>query len=90
MIPPRLRLAPVVFGVIVLAVGVLLLWQGWQVPGDLGPRGPRFLPVILAVGWVYSRRPIWPARSPRWQADASTALQNGSTTCRGWSRYWSQ
>lgn len=52
VIPPASRLAPVVFGVLVLAVGVLLLWQGWQVPGDLGPQGPRFLPVILAVGWV--------------------------------------
>jgi putative tricarboxylic transport membrane protein len=51
-IPPASPAAPVVFGVIVLAVGVLLLWQGWQVPGDLGPRGPRFMPVLLAVLWI--------------------------------------
>jgi len=52
VIPPASPVAPVVFGVIVLAVGVMLLWQGWQVPGDLGPRGPRFLPVVLAIGWI--------------------------------------
>ncbi len=52
VIPPASPVAPVVFGVIVLAVGAVLLWQGWQVPGDLGPRGPRFLPVVLAVGWI--------------------------------------
>jgi putative tricarboxylic transport membrane protein len=52
VIPAASPVAPVVLGVIVLAVGVVLLWQGWQVPGDLGPRGPRFLPVILAVGWI--------------------------------------
>ncbi len=45
-------IAPVVFGVVVLAVGVVLLWQGWAVPGDFEPRGPRFMPVILAVGWI--------------------------------------
>ena len=39
-------------GVIALAVGVLLLWQGWQVRGDLGPQGPRFLPVVLAIAWI--------------------------------------
>jgi len=37
---------------LVLLVGVVLLWQGWVVPGDFGPRGPRFMPVILAVGWI--------------------------------------
>ena len=51
-IPPASPVAPVVFGVIVLAVGVVLLWQGWSVPGGLEPRGPRFMPVILAVLWV--------------------------------------
>jgi putative tricarboxylic transport membrane protein len=30
----------------------VLVWQGWGVPGDLEPRGPRFMPVILAVLWV--------------------------------------
>jgi putative tricarboxylic transport membrane protein len=52
VIPPASAVAPVVFGVIALGVGVLLLWQGWGVPGDLGPRGPRFLPVVLAVAWI--------------------------------------
>jgi putative tricarboxylic transport membrane protein len=51
-IPPASPVAPVVFGVIVLAVGIVLVWQGWGVPGDLEPRGPRFMPVILAVLWV--------------------------------------
>jgi putative tricarboxylic transport membrane protein len=45
-------IAPVVFGALVLAVGVVLLWQGWLVPGDFGPKGPRFLPVMLAIGWI--------------------------------------
>jgi putative tricarboxylic transport membrane protein len=52
VIPPASAVAPVVFGGIVLAVGVVLVWQAWQVPGDLGPQGPRFLPVVLAVGWI--------------------------------------
>ncbi len=52
VIPAASPVAPVVFGVIVLAVGVVLLWQGWQVPGDLGPRGPRFMPVFLGVLWI--------------------------------------
>ena len=51
-IPPASPVAPVVFGVIVLAVGVVLVWQGWSVPGNLGPRGARFMPVVLAVLWV--------------------------------------
>lgn len=51
-IPEGSPVAPVVVGVIVLAVGVLLLWQGWQVRGDLGPQGPRFLPVALAIVWI--------------------------------------
>jgi putative tricarboxylic transport membrane protein len=42
----------VVLGVIVLAIGVVLLWQAWLVPGDLGPQGPRFLPLLLAVIWI--------------------------------------
>jgi putative tricarboxylic transport membrane protein len=44
--------APIVFGVLVLAVGVVLLWQAWRVPGELDPQGPRFLPVALATGWI--------------------------------------
>jgi putative tricarboxylic transport membrane protein len=52
VIPPASPVAPMVFGVIVLAVGVVLVWQGWGVPGGLEPRGPRFMPVILAVLWV--------------------------------------
>jgi putative tricarboxylic transport membrane protein len=51
-IPEGSPVAPVVAGVIALAVGVLLLWQGWQVRGDLGPQGPRFLPVVLAIAWI--------------------------------------
>jgi putative tricarboxylic transport membrane protein len=51
-IPEGSPVGPVVVGVILLAVGGLLLWQGWQVPGDLGPRGPRFLPVVLAIVWI--------------------------------------
>jgi putative tricarboxylic transport membrane protein len=51
-IPEGSPVAPVVLGVIVLALGVGLLWQGWQVPGDLGPQGPRFLPVVLAAVWI--------------------------------------
>jgi putative tricarboxylic transport membrane protein len=51
-IPEGSPAAPVVAGVIALAVGVLLLWQGWQVRGDLGPQGPRFLPVVLAIAWI--------------------------------------
>ena len=51
-VAPSSPIAPVVFGVIVLAVGVLLLWQGWAVPGDFGPKGPRFMPVVLAIGWI--------------------------------------
>src|SRR5690606_19517476 len=34
------------------AVGVVLLQQAWQVSGDLSPQGPRFLPVVVAVGWI--------------------------------------
>ena len=52
VIPDGSPVAPVVVGVIVLAVGVLLLWQAWQVRGDLGPQGPRFLPVVLAIAWI--------------------------------------
>lgn len=51
-IPAGSPVAPVVVGVIVLAVGVLLVWQAWLVPGDLGPQGPRFLPVFLAIVWI--------------------------------------
>jgi putative tricarboxylic transport membrane protein len=52
VIPDGSPVAPVVVGVIVLAVGVLLLWQAWQVRGDLGPQGPRFLPIVLAIAWI--------------------------------------
>jgi putative tricarboxylic transport membrane protein len=51
-IPEGSPVAPVVAGVIALAVGGMLLWQGWQVRGDLGPQGPRFLPVVLAIAWI--------------------------------------
>jgi putative tricarboxylic transport membrane protein len=51
-IPEGSSVAPVVGGVTVVAIGVLLLWQGWQVRGDLGPQGPRFLPVVLAIAWI--------------------------------------
>lgn len=51
-IPAGSPVAPVVVAVIALAVGVGLLWQGWRVPGDLGPQGPRFLPVAIAVAWI--------------------------------------
>lgn len=51
-IPEGSPVAPVVAAVIALAVGGVLLWQGWQVRGDLGPQGPRFLPVVLAIAWI--------------------------------------
>lgn len=44
--------AAAVLGVVILGIGLLLLWQAWQLPGDLAPQGPRFLPVVLAVAWI--------------------------------------
>jgi putative tricarboxylic transport membrane protein len=40
------------FGAAILAVGILVLAQGLQVPGGMDPAGPRFLPVLVGVGWV--------------------------------------
>ena len=44
--------APVGFGVATLAAGAVLLQQSWQTSGDLSPEGPRFLPVVVSVGWI--------------------------------------
>lgn len=44
--------APAVLGVVIVAIGALLLWQAWKVPGSMAPQGPRFLPVIIAVAWT--------------------------------------
>ena len=44
--------APFILGAVIVAIGAVLLWQAWKVPGDLAPQGPRFLPVAIAVLWI--------------------------------------
>ncbi|MDG4668153.1 tripartite tricarboxylate transporter TctB family protein [Mycobacterium sp. 236(2023)] len=44
--------APAALGAVIVAIGALLLWQAWQVPGTMTPQGPRFLPVVIAVAWT--------------------------------------
>ncbi|MDF3339074.1 tripartite tricarboxylate transporter TctB family protein [Mycolicibacterium septicum] len=44
--------APAAMGVAIVAIGALLLWQAWGVPGSMAPQGPRFLPVVIAVAWT--------------------------------------
>ena len=44
--------APAVLGVVIVAIGALLIWQAWRIPGSLAPQGPRFLPAVVAVAWT--------------------------------------
>jgi putative tricarboxylic transport membrane protein len=44
--------APVALGIVIVAIGALLVWQAWEIPGSMAPQGPRFLPAVIAVAWT--------------------------------------
>lgn len=51
-VPAGSAWAGLVFGLAALAVGALVLQQGWRVNGELDPSGPRFMPVVVGTLWV--------------------------------------
>ena len=47
------RLGPAVVGSVMLVVGLVLLWQTFQIPGEgFDPQGPRFFPLLVVVLWL--------------------------------------
>ena len=44
--------APTVLGVVIVAIGAVLIWQAWKIPGSFAPQGARFLPAVVAVAWT--------------------------------------
>jgi putative tricarboxylic transport membrane protein len=47
------KAGPFVVGAVLLAMGVVFLFQTLQIPGEgFDPQGPRFLPLCMVVAWL--------------------------------------
>lgn len=48
----RLRSGELVFGFVLVALGVVALTQVWVIRGDWSVSGPRFVPLVVCSAWV--------------------------------------
>jgi len=49
----RSRLGPLLVGLVMIAVGLVLLWQIFEIPAEgFGMQGPRFFPAVVVAIWL--------------------------------------